>query len=197
MGTTPERRIEMFGRMTISPVLQLNPNGHLESAVGTLLQAAEQPEIFRWIEFPNSLLLFAIVSGNPQSGAIYILDRKGGIWYAIDFDDQEYAGYNVEQFEALLKECSFLSLVERPGLLRSGLRRRSRLCASHQRYRRRSSRITGACLSTAGHTRCNLLDRIRKRDVITTSGRATSEPARHWNWMRTLSDGTCRGRSRL
>ena len=111
----------MFGRMTISPVLQLNPKSHLESAVGTLLQAAEQPEIFRWIEFPNSLLLFAIVSGNPQSGAIYMLDRKSGIWYAIDFDDQEYAGYNVEQFEALLKECSFLSLVERPGLLRSAI----------------------------------------------------------------------------
>jgi hypothetical protein len=111
----------MFGRMTISPVLQLNPKSHLESAVGTLLQAAEQPEILRWIEFPNSLLLLAIVSGNPQSGAIYVLDRKSGIWYAIDFEDQEYAGYNVEQFEALLKECSFLSLVERPVLLRSGM----------------------------------------------------------------------------
>jgi hypothetical protein len=111
----------MFGRMTISPVLQLNPNSHLEGAVAELLQAAEQPEVVRWIEFPNSVLLFAIVSGNPQSGAIYMLDRKSGIWYAIDFDDQEYAGYNVEQFEALLKECSFLSLVERPGLLRSGM----------------------------------------------------------------------------
>jgi hypothetical protein len=111
----------MFGRMTISPVLQLNPNSHLEGAVTELLQAAEQPEVIRWIEFPNSLLLFAIVSGNPQSGAIYMLDRKSGIWYAIDFEDQEYAGYNVEQFEALLKECSFLSLVERPGLLRSDM----------------------------------------------------------------------------
>jgi hypothetical protein len=121
MGTTPERRIEMFGRMTISPVLQLNPNSHLEPALATLLQAAEQPEIFRWIEFPNSLLLFAIVSGNPQSGAIYVLDRKSGVWYAIDFDDKEYGGYNLRQFEALVKECSFLSLVERPGLLRSGM----------------------------------------------------------------------------
>jgi hypothetical protein len=111
----------MFGRMTISPVLQLNPNSHLEGAVAELLQAAEQPEVVRWIEFPNSVLLFAIVSGNPQSGAIYMLDRKSGVWYAIDFDDQEYSGYNVEQFEALLKECSFLSLVERPGLLRSGM----------------------------------------------------------------------------
>ena len=33
----------MFGRMTILPVLQLNPNSHLEAAVAALLQAAEQP----------------------------------------------------------------------------------------------------------------------------------------------------------
>jgi len=111
----------MFERMTISLVLQLEDNSHLEAAIAALLQAAEQPEIVRWIEFPNSVLLFAIVSGNPQSGAIYVLDRKSGTWYATDFDDQEYSGYNVRQFEALLKECSFLSLVERPGLLRSGL----------------------------------------------------------------------------
>jgi len=111
----------MFGRMTISPVLQLEPTSHLEAAVAELLQAAEQPEVVRWIEFPNSVLLFAIVSGSPQSGAIYVLDRKNGTWYAIDFDDQEYGGYNAMQFEALVKDCSFLSLVERPGLLRSGL----------------------------------------------------------------------------
>ena len=111
----------MFGRMTISPVLRLEPTSHLEAAVAELLQAAEQPEIVRWIEFPNSVVLFAIVSGNPQSGAIYVLDRKNATWYTIDFDDQEHGGYNVKQFEALVKECSFLSLVERPGLLRSGL----------------------------------------------------------------------------
>ena len=111
----------MFGRMTISPVLQLEPTSRLEAAVAELLQAAEQPEVVRWIEFPNSVLLFAIVSGNPQSGAIYVLDRKNGTWYAIDFDDQEYGGYNVMQFEALIKECSLLSLVERPGLLRCSL----------------------------------------------------------------------------
>jgi hypothetical protein len=111
----------MFGQMTITPVLRLNPSSQLDEAVADLLQVAEQPQIVRWIEFPNSVLLFAIVSGNPQSGAIYLLDRKNGTWYAIDFNDQEYGGYNVEQFEALLKECSFLSLVERPGLLRSDL----------------------------------------------------------------------------
>src|SRR5260370_11483380 len=110
MGTTPERRIEMFGRMTISRVLQLNPKSHLESAVGTLLQAAEQPEIFRWIEFPNSLLLFTIVSGNPQSGAIYVLDRKSGVWYAIDFDDEEYGGYDLHPKPQLGQQGNVISV---------------------------------------------------------------------------------------
>src|SRR5712691_7756850 len=111
----------MFGQMTTTPVLRLNPSSQLDDAVAALLQVAEQPQIVRWIEFPNSVLFFAIVSGNPQSGAIYVFDRKSGTWYAIDFDDQEYSGYNVKQFETLLKECSFLDLVERPGLLRSAL----------------------------------------------------------------------------
>lgn len=111
----------MFGQMTVSPVLQVNPTDELETAVAALLKAAEQPEVVRWIEFANSVVLFLIVSGNPQSGAIYWLDRKNGTWYFVDFEDQEYAGYNFNQFEVLLQECSFLSLVERPGLLRSGI----------------------------------------------------------------------------
>jgi hypothetical protein len=111
----------MFGTMTILPVLQVNPNNELETAIEALLHAAEDPEIVKWIEFRNSLLLFAMVPDNSQSGAIYFLDRKNGVWYDIDFDDQEYGGYNLKQFEALLQEYSFLSLIERPGLLRSGL----------------------------------------------------------------------------
>jgi hypothetical protein len=111
----------MFGTMTILPVLQVNSNNELETAIEALLHAAEDPEIVKWIEFRNSLLLFAMVPDNSQSGAIYFLDRKNGVWYAIDFDDQEYGGYNLKQFEALLQEYSFLSLIERPGLLRSGL----------------------------------------------------------------------------
>lgn len=111
----------MFGRMTISPVLQVSTSSQLETAVAALLQATEQPKVVRWIEFPKSLLLFAVVSGNAQSGAIYWLERKNWTWYFIDFEDEEYGGYNIKQFEALLEECSFLSLVERPGLLRSGV----------------------------------------------------------------------------
>jgi len=112
----------MFGRMMVTPVVQVNPDSNLESAVAALLEAADTPEIVRWIEFPASVLLFLLVPGDPESGALYVLDRKRGTWYAVDFEDEQYGGYSVAQLEMLLNECNFLGLVERPGLLRTGLR---------------------------------------------------------------------------
>ena len=112
----------MFGRMMVAPVVQVNPDANSETAVAALLEAAETAEIVRWIEFSASVLLFLLVPGDPESGALYVLDRKKGTWYAVDFEDEQYGGYSVAQLEMLLKECSFLGLVERPGLLRTGLR---------------------------------------------------------------------------
>ena len=112
----------MFGRMMVAPVVQVNPDPNLETAVAALLEAADTAEIVRWIEFPASVLLFLLVPGDPESGALYVLDRKKGTWYAVDFEDEQYGGYSVAQLEMLLNECNFLGLVERPGLLRTGLR---------------------------------------------------------------------------
>ena len=112
----------MFGRMMVEPVVQVNPDPNLETAVAALLEAAETAEIVRWIEFPASVLLFLLVPGDPESGALYVLDRKKGTWYAVDFEDEQYGGYSVAQLDMLLAECNFLGLVERPGLLRTGLR---------------------------------------------------------------------------
>jgi hypothetical protein len=112
----------MFGRMMVSPVVQVSPDPKLETAVAALLEAAESAELVRWIEFPASVLLFLLVPGDPESGALYVLDRKRGTWYAVDFEDEQYGGYSVAQLEMLLNECSLLGLVERPGLLRTGLR---------------------------------------------------------------------------
>jgi hypothetical protein len=67
------------------------------------------------------VLLFLLVPGDPESGALYVLDRRKGTWYAVDFEDEQYGGYSVAQLEMLLRECSFLDLVERPGLLRTSL----------------------------------------------------------------------------
>jgi hypothetical protein len=111
----------MFGQMTVEPVVQVDPGVDLQAAVAALIKAAEIVEIVRWIELPASVLLFLLVPGDPESGAFYVLDRKRGIWYAVDFEDQQFGGYSVSQLEMLLKDCNFLDLIERPGLWRTGL----------------------------------------------------------------------------
>jgi hypothetical protein len=107
--------------MIVAPVVQVDPDVDLETAAAVLLKAAEKVDIVRWVEFPASVLLFLLVPGDPESGALYVLDRKKGIWYAVDFDDEQYGGYSLVHLEMLLSECNFLGLVERPGLLRTGL----------------------------------------------------------------------------
>jgi len=111
----------MFGQMMVQPVLQVTPSADLEESVAELIKVTENPEILRWIEFPNSLLLFLLVPGDPESGAVYVLDRKRETWYSVDFEDEQFGGYSVPQFETLLKDCRFLDLVERPGLWRTGV----------------------------------------------------------------------------
>ena len=71
----------MFGRMMIEPVVQLGPGVDLQTAIATLIKVAENVEIVRWIELPTSVLLFLLVPGDPDSGAVYVLDRKKGTWY--------------------------------------------------------------------------------------------------------------------
>ena len=111
----------MFGRMMVTPIAQVGGDANLETAISSLLRMAEQAEIVRWIEFLHSVLLFLLVPEDPESGAIYILDRKTETWYSVDFDDKPYGGYSVSQLEQLLKECHFLELAERPGLWQGGL----------------------------------------------------------------------------
>ena len=67
------------------------------------------------------MLLFLFVPGDPDSGAVYVLDRKNGTWYDIDFEDEQFGGYSVNQLETLLTDCKFLDLIERPRLWRTGL----------------------------------------------------------------------------
>jgi len=43
------------------------------------------------------------------------------MWFSVDFEDNQFGGYSLVQFETLLKACRFLDLVERPGLWRSDL----------------------------------------------------------------------------
>ena len=105
----------------IEPVVQVDPTIDLQTPVATLINVTENVEIVRWIEFPASVLLFLLVPGDPDSGAVYVLDRKNGTWYAVNFEDEQFGGYSVNQLETLLKDCNFLDLIERLGLWRTGL----------------------------------------------------------------------------
>lgn len=111
----------MFGRMTMEAILTVGSRCDPGAAVRSLVERAEQVKVVKWIEFHDSLLLFVMVPGDANSGAVYVLDRNPGVWYWIDFEDSQYGGYSLAELERLLDECSLLILIERPGLLRSGL----------------------------------------------------------------------------
>ena len=101
---------------------RVDPGVELQTAVAALIKVTENVEIVRWIEFPAVILLFLLVPEDPDSGAVYVLDRKIGTWYAVDFEDEQFGGYSASQLEMLLTDCNFLDLIERPGLWRTGLR---------------------------------------------------------------------------
>ena len=111
----------MFGQMKAEPILRVMPDCAVEEAVVALIKATDETQAVRWIEFPAAVLVFVIVTGDPQSGAFYVLDRKTGTWLWVDFEDEQYGGYSIGDFDVLVREHDFLSLVERPGLLRGGL----------------------------------------------------------------------------
>jgi hypothetical protein len=108
----------MFGHVKAQPILAVATTS-IDPAVRALLAITENAQPVRWIEFPTSILLFVSVHGDPESGAFYVFVRKTGTWFWIDFEDQQYGGYSVSDFDLLLHEYDILSLVERPGLLKA------------------------------------------------------------------------------
>lgn len=101
-----------------TPFVRLDAGKDIEAAVAELLVTTEHPQIARWVQFPTSVVLFLLVPNDPESGAIYVYDRRDGVWYWVDFEDQKYSGYNLSTFEVVLERCCFLRLLENPPLLR-------------------------------------------------------------------------------
>ena len=109
----------MFDHMKAETILTLRPGSSLEEAIRILIRATDGAQPVRGLEFPASALLFLTIAGDSGSGAFYVLDRKTGVWFWVDFEDEQYGGYSVTDFDLLVHECDFLSLVERPALLRA------------------------------------------------------------------------------
>ena len=112
----------MFGKMNVIPVVDLrnapdDVGRCSDGAVKRLLDVTENPKIEKWVQFPKALFVFLIVPGDPESGAFYVYDRRARIWFWVDFDDEKFGGYTVNDFDRLVRECRFLDIVERPHLL--------------------------------------------------------------------------------
>ena len=92
----------------IEPIVQVESGVKLQTAIAVLTKITEYVEIVRWIELPPSVLLFLLIPGDPESGAVCVLDRKNGTWYSVDFEDEQFGGCSLAQFENLLKDREFL-----------------------------------------------------------------------------------------
>ena len=77
MGLRPGKDNVMFGRMRVTPILEVGADADLEAAITLLLRVSEQAEIVR---DRISVVSFAVLvgTGGPESGSVYILDRKKG-----------------------------------------------------------------------------------------------------------------------
>ena len=107
--------------MSVIPLLTIQELGldrraTVEEAANGLARLAEA-QIVRWVQFPAGALFFTLVSGDPESGALYVLDRKTGTLYWLNFDDQKCGGYSLDDYEALVRQHKLTTLAQRPWLL--------------------------------------------------------------------------------
>src|SRR5258708_23951963 len=104
----------MFGHMKAEPILTLRPASSLEEAIRILIRATDGAQPVRWLEFPAAVLLFLTIAGDLESGAFYVLDRKTGTWFWVDFEDEEYGGGTLSGFYPPLPQNDLLPLFGTP-----------------------------------------------------------------------------------
>jgi hypothetical protein len=107
--------------MNVTPLLTLGELGlerraTVEEAGNGLARIAEA-QVVRWVQFPAGALFLTLVTGDPESGALYILDRKTGVFYWLNFDDRKWGGYSLAEYHALVRMHRLTTLARRPRLL--------------------------------------------------------------------------------
>ena len=96
--------------------LGLEATSSLDQASRVMAECSEA-QIIRWVQFPAGALFFTLVPGDPESGGIFIFDRKSGVFYSIDFDDEKWGGYSLDDYTTLDRNYGLSSLAQRPWLL--------------------------------------------------------------------------------
>jgi hypothetical protein len=106
---------------TAIPILTLKDLGFegtvsLDQASRGLAERSEA-QIVRWVQFPAGALFFVLTQGDPRSGAVYVFDRRNGVFYFVVFNDQNWGGYSVAEYEVLERTHRISRLAQRPWLL--------------------------------------------------------------------------------
>ena len=71
----------------------------------------------RWIEMPRGILLLQSVPDEPASGAIYLYDRDGHIFYFVSFLEGRDDALTATEFDQLVAEYDLVSSAANPQLL--------------------------------------------------------------------------------
>ena len=90
-------------------------NGIAQASRG--LAERSEAQIVRWVQFPAGALFFTLVPEDPESGAVYVFDRRNGVFYLVDFNDQKWGGYSLAEYEVLERTHRLTMLAQRPWLL--------------------------------------------------------------------------------
>ena len=109
----------MFGPMQVTKLFEMSKLETVDEAVAKLLEFTEYPRILRWFQFPAAVVVFVAHTDSLDSGAVYVYDRKKGVWLWVDFRDQNYGGYSPSEFDLLINQCRFFRLASSPALLES------------------------------------------------------------------------------
>ena len=70
----------------------------------------------RWIEMPRGILIFQLVPGQLDSGAIYLYDREHQAFYLVWFDGED-DHLTLAEFNQLLSEYRLIQYAEQPNLI--------------------------------------------------------------------------------
>src|SRR5580704_5053472 len=114
-------QVRISPTLTANPILTLEDLG-LERSAG-LDQASRglaersEAQIVRWVQFPAGALFFVLVPDDPKSGALYVFDRRKGVFYSVDFNDQNWGGYSLDEYEVLERTHRISQFAQRPWLL--------------------------------------------------------------------------------
>ena len=119
-----------LARVSVKPILTLEDLGldrraGLDEASRGLAEVSEA-QIVRWVQFPAGALFFTLAPGDPESGGLYVFDRRNGVFYWLSFEDQKWGGYSLAAYEELNRTYRLSTFAQRPGLLRKLCARKGR-----------------------------------------------------------------------